>query len=125
MKKCCVLISGSTIAGDEELQNALQQSADVIKNSDNSQIESIIKKHKVDLILLEMLKGNGSEIDLIKNLRFKFPKIAIVVIDGDGDQDKLAKVFHYGVKDAFRKPYKCDLIVERIEALLRVSQFEN
>ena len=81
MKKCCVLISGSTIAGDEELQNALQQSADVIKNSDNSQIESIIKKHKVDLILLEMLKGNGSEIDLIKNLRFKFPKIAIVVID--------------------------------------------
>ncbi len=112
------MISGPAIASDENLLNSLEQNAEVIRNVDNSEIDSIIRSHKVDLILLEILGSEGSGIELIKTLRRRFPHVAIVVIDGNGDQDKLVKAFNYGVKDAFRKPYKSDLIAERVNAIL-------
>jgi len=118
MKKKCVLISGQTVVSDKELENGLKKSAVILTNSDNSSIESIIKNQKVDLILFEMSQSNESDIAIIKNIKDSFPQIKILFIDGNGDPELIAKAFHFGAQDAFHKPYKCDLIVERVDALL-------
>mgnify|MGYP001088952571 CR=1 FL=1 len=118
MKKHCILVSGSTVAIDEELVDELQKSAKVLKNTDNNQVEAIISERKVDLILFEISKDHFSEVEIIKSVKTRFPNIEILLINGNQDRELTAKAFSYGAKDAFRKPYKSPLIVERVNALL-------
>ena len=118
MEKKCVLISGPSIAIDPQLGAEIQKSAMVLKNSDNRQILSLLQNRKVELILIEIIDEHISDIDLIQKIKIKFPEIMIVLIDGDGNRNLIAKAFEYGVKDAFRKPYRYDLIEERVKGLL-------
>ncbi|MFQ5865746.1 MAG: hypothetical protein ACE5IW_11010 [bacterium] len=116
MENHCIVISGSTIAMDDELTNELQKCGVVLKNSNNSRIESIIRNRNVDLILFEISQKSGAEVQMIKKIKKGCPNLAIILIDGD--RELMAEAFSYGVKDAFRKPYKSSLIVERVNALL-------
>ena len=117
--KPCVLISGQTIAADEKLIRDMEKSAKVLINQQNENIKSILAENQVELILFEMTKEDMLELSIIKNILIQYPQIQIVLIDGSGDQELLAGAFTYGVKDAFRKPYKRDLVVERIFAILK------
>ena len=111
-----ILISGPTITKDEDLVNKLTKIAEVLRNPQNSKIEAILRKHEVDLILVEILKETASELKLIKNIKSDFPSVAIILIDGD--RELMAQAFSYGAKDAFRKPYKTSLVAERVKAVL-------
>lgn len=119
--KQCILISGPTIALDVELVSQLQKTATVLTNLENGKIESIIAHSRVDLILLEVEKENRSEIEIIKNIKLLYPDIKIIPIGTETDRDLIAKAFEYGARDAFRKPYKIALIVDRVKALLRLK----
>ena len=118
MKKKCVLISGPSIAIDPRLGSEIEKNAIVLKNPDNRQIFSILKNRKVELILFEIVNEHLADIDLIKKIKSKFHGIIILLIDGNGNRNLIAKAFEYGVKDAFKKPYRYDLIEERVKGLL-------
>lgn len=100
------------------METEIQKSAIVMKNSDNRDIFSILDNRKVELILFEIVNEHLADIDLIKKLKSKFPGIIILLIDGNGNRNLIAKAFENGAKDAFRKPYRYDLIEERVKALL-------
>lgn len=121
MSKHSVLVSGKTIAKDQTLRKELERFAVVLTNGDNSQIELILSENKIDLIILEITNANLHEIEVIKIAKTKFLSTEIILVDGDGDQELIAQAFALGVKDAFRKPYKMSLIVERSNALLRTK----
>ncbi len=116
MFKPQILISGPTIATDVDLVTRLRGVAHVLKSSQNSRIESIITNEKVSLILVEILKEASSDLKVIKKIKNHFPGVAIILIDGD--RELMAEAFSYGVKDAFRKPYKSSLVAERVKAVL-------
>ncbi|MFQ5641523.1 MAG: hypothetical protein ACE5IR_26405 [bacterium] len=118
MSDPCILLSGVTISSDEELVNKLKKSAMILRNLDNSKIESIMRAQKVDLILIEILREKPSEIRFIQKVTDGFPEATIILIDGDGERDLTAMAFKCGAKDAFRKPYMSDLIVEKVNAIL-------
>lgn len=121
MKKKCVLISGPTIASDQKLGNEIQKYAVVLTNPDNRQLFSILKEEKIELILFEIVKENLADIEFIREAKSNFPDILIILIDGNGNSNLIVKAFQYGVKDAFRKPYKYDLIEERVRVLLNIK----
>ncbi len=118
MEKHYILVSGPTVASDDILINELQRSMAVFKNSDNCRIEMFIGDRKVDLILFEISKEATSEVEIIKNVKSNYPDIKIILINGDGDSELIAKAYAYGAIDAFRMPYKTSLIVERVKAIL-------
>jgi PleD family two-component response regulator len=118
MKKKCVLISGPTIARDPQMGAEIKKNAVVLKNSDNREIFSILNNRKVELILFEIVNEYLADIDLIKKIKAKFPGIIILLIDGNGNRNLIARAFKNGVKDAFKKPYRYDLIEERVKGLL-------
>lgn len=118
MKRKCVLISGPTIAIDPQLGAELKKNAIVLKNSDNHKIFSILNNKEVDLILFEAVNEYLADIDLIRKIKANFPGIIILLIDGNGNRNLIAQGFAFGVKDAFRKPYRYDLIEERVKGLL-------
>lgn len=119
MRKKCVLVSGPTITKDTYLIDGLKKAASVIKCPDLKSIEKLLAQNHVDLILMEILKDKYSEVSIIKRLLSRNKDLKIVLINGNSDQEIIAKAFRYGVRDAFRMPYKVDLIVERIEALIK------
>jgi PleD family two-component response regulator len=121
MKKRRVLISGHSLSFDEELYGALQKIATVLKISDNHWIESLLAYNPVDLVIIEISEENSAELELIKRIKDQFPNTVIILIDGSENREVIARAFSYGVKDAFRKPYNRDLIVERVKTLLNQS----
>lgn len=117
MKTKYVLISGPNIVLDMELEQALHECAVILKNADNRRALNILQYQTADLLLMETTKNNSSEIAIMKQLKQEHPQLTIILIDGDNDL--IAKTFEVGVKDVFRKPYKTDLVAERIRSLIR------
>ena len=114
-----ILVSGSRISSDGELKRKLQKSTSVLINSDNSRIESILDRNDIDIILLEVAVDNGSDLNLIRNIKRRFPNTTIILINGNGNRNVIAKAFDLGANDAFRVPYIRRLIVERVNALIQ------
>jgi response regulator RpfG family c-di-GMP phosphodiesterase len=52
---------------------------------------------------------------IIKRMKNHVPNIVIILIDGHGNRDVIARVFSYGIQDAFRRPYNRVLMVERVD----------
>lgn len=114
--KYCVLISGKRVSNDDLLIDELKKNMTVLKNSNNSGIESIVYNRKVDLILLEISQDVASEVEIVKNIKFKFSNIKIIVINGN--REMISRSLSYGANDVFRSPYKRHLVVERTKAML-------
>ena len=119
MTQKCILVFGPTISYDKNLIDALKECGSVKTIEDKSEIESIIRKNKVGLMLLEITSENTSELKLIKKITKEFKNLKIILIDGNGKNELIARAFQYGIVDAFRKPYKGELIVERVRAILK------
>jgi PleD family two-component response regulator len=117
-KKRCIVLSGHSISSDEELYVVLQKLATVVKISDNHRLESVMTHNPVDLVMIEISEENSADLELIKRMKDLFPETIIILIDGNENREVISKAFSYGAKDAFRKPYKRALIVERVQALL-------
>ena len=119
MEKYRILLSGPLVPFDQDLIGVLQQHAQILTNSENRQIEPILQKQKVNLIIFEITKKNNIDVALIKNINNKFSEIPIILIDGNGNTDIIVQAYPFGVKDVFKKPYKRYLVAERSNALLR------
>lgn len=116
MKKPCVLISGITVSKDASLIAELRKSAEVLTNHENHAAGAILERKKVDLIILEVPGQSPQELEIIRWIKTRFPQTKIIFIDGG--REVLATAFQYGVSDAYRKPYRLEMLVERVKALL-------
>ncbi len=121
MSKACILISGSAVGKDKQLYAELQQSAEVLRNTDNSKLQAILSSRKPDLVIIEITGMGHEEMEQVRLVRNRFPGLPVILVNGGGDQELIVAAFACGVKDAFRKPYKRYLLAERANALLRRS----
>jgi len=122
MNKQCLLISGHSIIYNNELTEELQQCIHLLKCKDNTQILSILEKQSVSLVIFEISKTNKNELKILKTILDKFRKIPIIQINGNGDNELLVTAFEYGIKDAFKKPFDHELIIERVKGILKQQQ---
>lgn len=113
------MISGPTITDDDQLISELKKNAQVITISNNEPIEEMLQNSRIDLILFEISHNNNHDARKIESIKNQFPDIPIIAMNGGGDNEAIAKAFSYGVIDAFKKPYKYYLIVERVNAIFR------
>lgn len=117
-----ILISGVTIANDDALVRELQKSARVLRNEDSGNLKALIAQTSVQLLILELPEEGRREMELISQLKQRHPRLQIVVINGNGNSEALAEAFGGGVKDAFRKPYKVELVEERVREMICQKQ---
>lgn len=114
-----ILISGATIANDEALARELQKSARVLRNEDSGNLKTLIAQTSVQLLILELPEQGRTEMEMISQLKQRHPRLQIVVINGNGNSEALAEAFGYGVKDAFRRPYRVELLEERVRGMIK------
>ena len=118
-EESCVLVSGETVSADKKLIAALRKKVRVKCNSDHRNILTILAKTEIRIILLELSEAHSAaELESIRVIKTQFPSVEIVIINGD--MQLIATAFNLGARDAFRRPYRRELIVERLVALLKL-----
>ena len=114
-----ILIAGRSIAGDAPLVNAISQIAATVTRRSPLDVEQTLLRYPTVRLLLLEIDLPDFDTALLQRWRRAFPDVQIVIIDGSVDRKLLAKAFSLGVKDAFSKPLNRELLVERVEVLMR------
>ena len=80
-----------------------------------------IKKRKYDLVLLEIPESEELFLKAVKEIVSLEAKPPIILIGGNGSESATAEAFRLGVCDYFPKPVDFELLVERVDAILKTK----
>ena len=60
--------------------------------------------------------GNAKNVlKILPDLKWNFPELSVILLDGGLNQQEVVSAFQKGVKDYFAAPYNLDLLLERVE----------
>ena len=79
-----------------------------------------------DLILTELQGVGMNGYDLIKDIRHRLPRIPLIVLTTRSEREEQMRALQLGADDYQTKPFSMDILICRIEAILRrVRAFEE
>jgi len=79
-----------------------------------------------DLVLMELQGIGMNGYDLIKEIRHRSPNIPLIVLTNRGDRENQIRAFELGCDDYQTKPFSMDILICRMEAILRrIRAFEE
>jgi len=79
-----------------------------------------------DLVLMELQDVEMNGFELLKNIRHRLPNIPLIVLTTRNDRESQMRAFQLGCDDYQTKPFSMDILICRIEAILRrVRAFEE
>ncbi|MBU3159699.1 response regulator [Clostridium frigoris] len=81
--------------------------------------QSFIKKHKLDLVLLDIYLPKENGIDFLKWLRTEDIEVEVILITADKTTDRIQEAFRYGARDYLIKPFTLERFKESL------SKFKN
>jgi len=80
-----------------------------------SEAFQILKKHPIDLAILDIRLPEMDGLDVLREIKSSFPDIEAIMITGHGDMDSVIKAMKEGAIDFFNKPFKLGDIQRTIE----------
>jgi DNA-binding NtrC family response regulator len=80
-----------------------------------SEAFQILKKHPIDLAILDIRLPEMDGLDVLREVKSSFPDIEVIMITGHGDMDSVIKAMKEGAVDFFNKPFKLKDIQRTIE----------
>ena len=79
-----------------------------------------------DLVLMEIQGIGMNGFELIKDIRHRLPHIPLIVLTTRSDRENQMRAFQLGCDDYQTKPFSMDILICRMEAILRrVRAFEE
>jgi len=78
-----------------------------------------LSKSRWDVVLTELQGIDGNGFDLIKQIRHRLPHIPLLVLTTRNDRESQIRAFELGCDDYQTKPFSMDLLICRMEAVLR------
>ena len=79
-----------------------------------------------DLVLMELQNVGINGFELLKDIRHRLPKIPLIVLTVRADRESQMRAFQLGADDYQTKPFSMDILICRIEAILRrIRAFEE
>ena len=93
----------------------------VLTTTDGQQALDLVKEHKPDLVLLDLMMPEMDGFSVCQAIR-QFSAIPIIIVTARGqDQDKI-RGFDLGADDYLTKPFSVEELIVRIRAVLRRAQ---
>ena len=83
--------------------------------------ELSIKNHEIDLILLDIMMGEMSGLEMAKKLKSKNHIPPIIFLTALSDEDTVLQGFKLGADDYISKPFRIAEVLARVAAVLRRS----
>lgn len=92
---------------------------DIQEASDGAEAIELLKQHRFDLALLDILMPGVNGIQVLKYIHDHIPTTKAIMLTGYADLKHAMEAKEYGAKDFIGKPYKIDDITITIERLLK------
>lgn len=67
---------------------------------------NMLTKHAIDLLILDVRLPGISGLDILKNVRNKYPSMEVIIVSAHGDMDTVIKAMRLGAIDYLRKPFR-------------------
>jgi DNA-binding NtrC family response regulator len=122
MDKLNVLILDDEKRLTEELREFLEDSGfKAIEANNGKQGFLIMKKQPIDLLILDIRLSGENGLDILKQVKAKYPNIEVIMISAHGDMDTVIEAMQSGAMDYLRKPFRhldIRLSIERTQKFL-------
>ena len=86
--------------------------------ADGAQARAAVEGRRIDLILLDVMLGDESGIDICRRLRAE-SEVPVIIVSALASDDHRMAGYRVGADDYIAKPFNPDLLVERVRAVLR------
>lgn len=86
--------------------------------ANGAEVRAAVEGRRIDLILLDVMLGDESGIELCRRLRAE-SEVPVIIVSALASDDHRMAGYRVGADDYVAKPFNPDLLVERIRAVLR------
>jgi len=110
----------------EELYEFFQNSGfESFEANTEMEAQKILNNHKIDLLILDIRLPGVNGLDILKDVKTKFPSIEVIMVSAHGDMDTVIKAMRLGAFDYLRKPFRhidIQIAIERTQKFLQLQR---
>lgn len=125
-KKIEILILDDEKQFTEELYEFFQNSGfKAYEANTEKKAQEILSSRKIDLLILDVRLPGVNGLDILKDVKIKFPIMEVIVVSAHGDMDTVIKAMRLGAFDYLRKPFRhidIQIAIQRTQKFLQLHQ---
>jgi signal transduction histidine kinase len=124
-KKPTILVIDDELGPRESIRMIFKNKYNVIPVESGERGIEVIKKIKVDVIILDLKMGGKNGIETLEEIRKYDEKVPVIILTGYGDMESARKAMHFGVIEFMAKPFdipELESIVNRAIEKIRIER---
>jgi signal transduction histidine kinase len=124
-KKPTILVIDDELGPRESIRMIFKNKYNVIPVESGEKGIEVVKKIKVDVIILDLKMGGKSGIETLEEIRKYDEKVPVIILTGYGDMESARKAMHFGVIEFMAKPFdipELESIVNRAIEKIRIER---
>jgi DNA-binding NtrC family response regulator len=85
----------------------------------------ILNEHEIDLLILDVRLPGVNGLDILKEVKVRYPNMEVIIISAHGDMDTVIKAMRFGAFDYLRKPFRfidIQIAIERTQKYLQLHR---
>lgn len=82
----------------------------------------LLPAHPVSAVLLDIYMDGMDGIELLKEIRERWPLLPVVIITGHGSMSTVMEALHYGASDYLLKPCQAEVVAHRLHAVMEKQE---
>jgi DNA-binding NtrC family response regulator len=85
----------------------------------------ILEEHEIDLLILDVRLPGVNGLDILKEVKIRYPAMEVIIISAHGDMDTVIKAMRLGAFDYLRKPFRfidIQIAIERTQKYLQLHR---
>lgn len=86
---------------------------------------NILNKQEFDLLILDVMLPGVNGLDILKEVKAKYPSLEVIIVSGHGDMDTVLQAMKLGALDYLRKPFRhadIQIAIERTQKFLHLHR---
>jgi len=86
---------------------------------------NILSRVEIDLLILDVRLAAVNGLDVLKEVKIKYPSMEVIMISAHGDMDTVIKAIRLGAFDYLRKPFRyldIQVAIERTQKYIHIQQ---
>ncbi len=110
----------------EELQELLQKSGfEAFESNTPEHGLEVLETQEIDLLVLDVRLPRVNGLDVLKEVKAKYPNIEVIIVSAHGDMDTVISAMRLGAIDYLRKPFRhidIQIAIERTQKFLKLQR---
>jgi DNA-binding NtrC family response regulator len=85
----------------------------------------VLNDHEIDLLILDVRLPGVNGLDILKEVKVRYPNMEVIIISAHGDMDTVIKAMRFGAFDYLRKPFRfidIQIAIERTQKYLQLHR---